>query len=662
MVWTDRRLRALACAVTATALLLTAAAVGLHLTWDGRLGGLRPLHPGDAVLATLYPLAGLLVLWHRPRNAAGWVLLSAAVVSVSLVAHQWYEIALRAPGSLPWMPLAIWLSAWTFVPYWAQPSLLPVLFPDGRLASDRWRWYLRSTLGLLAVLVLVAMFKVDEDVESLGGTNPLGAYWLFERLPALTGPVLQYGSGLLLWLVCSPIAVVGMLRRTRRARGVERTQLQWLVLGLTGCVLLTAADAAAGAGSELLFAAGFAVVPLTVAVAVLRHGLFDVEVVVHRTVAYGLLTGGGLLAYAALVAVAGRYVSSDGAGPLVAACVVAAAAAARTRLQSLVERRLFGSRRDPYAVVQQVGASTAAAQAPGPALEALVDSVRSALRLPFVQVLDEQGVVAAQAGAPLAGTHVIPVVDSGRQVGVLVVGRRSRKERLHAEEASALVDVARRAGALLTALRLQQNLQRSYAEALEVREQERQRLRRDLHDGVGPALVGVALQLEGLTDRLRDDPDLAARAGRTRDRLLTAVGDVRRLVDGLRPAEVEQRGLEAALRGLATEDGDPVRVEVQVDLPAVLPGPVEVAAYRIAGEAVANALRHAAARRVSVAVRQVEGAVRIEVLDDGAGLPVPVQPGVGLRSMQERAQELGGRLDVGPCSGGGTRVLAVLPA
>ncbi|MCW2614619.1 MAG: integral rane sensor signal transduction histidine kinase, partial [Frankiales bacterium] len=123
MVETDRRLRALAGAVTAGALLLTVAALALHLSWAGRVDGLDPLHSGDVVLATLYPLAGLLVLWHRPRNPAGWVLLSAALVAVSLLAHQWSEIGLREPGSLPLVPLAVWLSAWTFVPYWAQPSL-----------------------------------------------------------------------------------------------------------------------------------------------------------------------------------------------------------------------------------------------------------------------------------------------------------------------------------------------------------------------------------------------------------------------------------------------------------------------------------------------------------------------------------------------------------
>lgn len=658
---TDRRLRVLAVAVTAAALLLTAAAVTLHLSWQDRLPGLGPLHPGDLVLATLFPLAGLLVLWHRPRNPAGWVLMSAALVAVSLLAHQWYDVGVREPGSLPWVPLAIWLSGWTFVPYWAQPSLLPALFPDGRLPSPAWRPYLRTVLVLLAVLTLTAMLKVDDDVEGLGASNPLGQSWLFESLPHWTGPALQYGSGLLLWVVCSPIAVVGLLRRQRATSGVERTQLQWLLLGLTGCVVLTVLDGLVGGSSEVLFATGFALVPLSVAIAVLRHGLFDVEVVVNRTLVWVLLTGGGLLTYVGLVALMGRYVSSEGAGPVVAALVVAAAAWGRARVQSLVDRRLFGSRSDPYAVVQQVGASTAQASAPGEALGALVASVRDSLRLPFVQVLDADGQAVAEAGAPVAGTHVVPIVDGGRQTGMLVVGRRSRKERLRAEEASALGDVARRAGTLLSAQRLAGDLQRSYARVVEVREQERLRLHRDLHDGVGPSLAGVALQLEGLADRLQHDPALAARASRARERLITTVGDVRRIVDDLGPAAVEQHGLEAALRTLATDDGERVRVAVEVDLPAALPGAVEVAAYRIAGEAVTNALRHAAAANVRVVVRQVDREVHVEVVDDGAGLPESVQPGVGLRSMHERAREVGGRLDVGPAPEGGTRLHAVLP-
>jgi signal transduction histidine kinase len=654
----DPALRLLAVSVAVVAALLCVAAIGLKL-WAARRGvEVDDPHLGDLLLGSLFPAAGAVVLWRQPRNPCGWVLLSAALVAVSALAHTWVNVAVTDPGSLPLVPVAVWFAGWTYTPYWLQGSLLPVLFPGGRLPSPRWRWYVRAVAAVFTLLVLVAAFKPDDDVEGYGLSNPLGV-----------GPdsaigvwaVLQFGSVMVLFAVATPIALVGMVLRIRRTSGRERAQLQWLLLGLAVlpayALLSLLLDVS---GGELGFALAFACIPLTLGIAVVRHSLLDIEVVVHRTVAYALLTVGGLLAYVALVALAGRYVAADGTGPVVAAVVVAAAAAGRSRLQALVDRRLFGSRRDPYAVVQRVGASTAQAAAPGEALAALVEAVRTSLRLPFVQVLDAHGDVAAESGAPVAGTHVVPVVDQGRQLGVLVVGRRSRRERLRTEEASALVDVARRAGALLSAQRMTTDLQRSYAQVLQVRDDERNRLRRDLHDGVGPALAGVALQLEGLAARLTGEEE--QRAERARERVLETVRDVRRIVDDLRPAAVEESGLAAALRALATDEGDAVRVLVDVELPERLPQSVEVAAYRIAGEAVTNVLRHAGAATARVQARVVDGAVQIEVVDDGCGFTIPQQRGVGLASMEERARDLGGRLDVVSTPGGGTRVRAVLPA
>lgn len=657
----DRRLRLLAVAVTVLALCACTAALTLQVLFVRRGIPLDGATPGDLVLGSLFPLAGVVVVWRQPRNPCGWILLAAALVGVSALAHVWVEAAVADPGSLPLLSLAVWLSSWTYVPYWLQTSLLPVLFPDGRLPSRRWMPYVRVVLALVVLLTLVSMLKPDPDVEDLGLPNPLGLHDV--PVPIEVWAAVQMASVMALLALATPIALIGMVLRMRRSSGRERAQLQWLLLGLSALPawallgnLLLSLD------SEIGFALAFACVPLCLAVAVLRHSLLDVEVVVHRTVVYALLTGTGLLAYVALVALAGRYAATNRAGPLVAAAVVAAAAAGRTRLQALVDRRLFGSRRDPYSVVQQVGASTAAAAAPGEALAALVDAVQGALRLPFVQVLDADGQVAAEAGAPVAGTHVVPVVEHGRQLGVLVVGRRTRRERLRSEEASALVDVARRAGALLTARQLMTDLQQSYTEVVRVREEERRRLRRDLHDGVGPSLAGVALQLDSLADRLADDPALAQRALRARDRLLSTVGDVRRIVDGLRPAAVEELGLAAALQALATECGDRVQVLVEVDLPDALPPEVEVATYRIVGEAVTNALRHAQATRAVVRVEQQGTTVHLAVDDDGRGFQlVPSQGGVGLRSMSERARQVGGHLEVQSEPGRGTRVTAALP-
>lgn len=657
----DALLRAAAVSVAVLALLLCAGTVGLQL-WAGSHGTEVPApFLSDLVLGSLFPLAGALVVWRQPRNAAGWVLLSCALIAVSALAHQWVRLD-TAGHDLPGATAALWLAAWTFAPYWAQPALLPLLFPDGRPPPGRPQWLVRVVLVVLAAMTLAAAFGPNDEISDLGRGNPLGLsvgseplLWVF--------PVVQMGGTLLLWLVATPAAVVVMVRRQRRAVGDERAQLQWLMLGVVGLLVLTVSSTLlSGAAADAVFVSGFACIPLSLAVAVLRHRMLDVEVVVNRTIVYAGLTAASVVAYLGVVTTASRWLGTTGVAPVVAGLVVAVAAAARSRVQSWVDRRLFGARRDPYAVVQAVTASTAAAQEPVAALSALVHAVRDTLRLPFVQVLDEHGETAAQVGTPVAGTHVVPVVDAGRERGVLVVGRRSLRERLRTEETSALVDVAHRAGSLLHARALTADLRRSYEQVIEVREQERLRLRRDLHDGVGPSLAGVALQLDGLAQRLADAPDLAARADRARHLLVATVADVRRIVDGLRPAAVEERGLERALRDLATHAGDPVQVLVDVDLRSALPPATEVAVYRIVGEAVANALRHADASTVRVRVATDGGHVQLEVVDDGTGIAVPSQRGVGLQSMHDRAGELGGRMDVGQGPDGGTRVVVRLPA
>lgn len=654
----DRTLRLLAVGTATAALVLVAAALLLHASYVRRGFAVPGPNAGDLVLGTLFPVAGALVLWRQPRNAAGWVLLSASLVAVSVLAHEWaYDAGVADPGSLPLVGAAVWLASWTYLPYWVQPTLLPLLFPDGRLPSARWRPFVRVVATLLLLLAFVSMFKADDDVEGLGLPNPLG----MAVGPVHLWQVAQFGTVMVLWCVCTPVALVGMVRRMRKAVGAERSQLQWLLLGIVAAPVLSLLSYVLPAvDDEAAFALGFACIPLSLAVAVLRHQMLDVEVVVNRTIVYAALTGASVLAYLAFVALASRYVGADGMGPVVAAVVVALAASGRSRLQRLVDRRLFGARRDPYTVVQRVGVSTAAAGAPEQALAALVTTVLETLRLPFVQVLDAAGRSVAQAGEPVSGTHVLPVVDRGRRLGVLVVGRRSRRERLRPEEESALREVAHRVGTLLSAAQLSEDLQRSYEDIVLVREEERRRLRRDLHDGVGPALAGMALQLDSLAGRLAE-PEHMARAERLRDRLQSTVGEVRRIVDGLRPGAVDELGLAAALQALAGDQHEQVRIDVDTELPAGLPAGIEAATYRIAGEALTNSLRHSGATTASVRASVVDGSLHLLVVDDGSGFGADVTAGVGLQSMHDRATEVGGSLTVVSRPGGGTTVTAVLP-
>jgi signal transduction histidine kinase len=312
-------------------------------------------------------------------------------------------------------------------------------------------------------------------------------------------------------------------------------------------------------------------------------------------------------------------------------------------------------------------------------LPAVARTVREALKLLYaeIQLRREYGFeTAAAAGNPAENVLHLPLVYGGETVGRLVLGPRAGEEGFAPSERRLLEDLAHQIGAsahdaLMTdeALRLSTDLQRSRERLVEAREEERRRLRRDLHDGLGPQLSSQALTIDAVRKLMRRDPDAA-------EELLLelkadaqdAVTDIRRLVYGLRPPALDDLGLLGALRETAAQyatKGLGVSVEAPETLPQ-LSAAVEVAAYRIAQEALTNVARHARARSSTVRLDIEDGALRVEVRDDGVGMPEPRadhtgHAGVGLTSMRERATELGGSLLVGPLPEGGTRVLATLP-
>ena len=650
--------------VAAVSVALCAAAVALLWLAPAR-------HPygydisGDLVVGCLFPLVGALIAVREPGNRCAWVLLSAGLVAVSAFSHEWAYDGLARRGLLPFVPAATWLAAWTFVPYWVQVTLLPVLFPDGTIPSRRWRRFVVAVLAVVAVVTVVAMFRPDSDVEGLGVRNPLGIGpapvgngWHF----LLLGPVLVLTFG------AAPAALLALIARQREAAGRIRAQLQWLLLGFVSCLLVIAVTFVVplplGLGGHYGLAVAFAMIPLSVVVAVVRYGLFDIELVVNRAIVYAALTALGLAAYAGLLAAAGAGPARGSYAPLLAALIAAVLTAARSRFQRLIDRKLFGARRDPYEVVRRVGVSVAAADSPVMALASLVSTVCEVLALPYaaVESVSPAGetVRRAESGSRVPWAEALPAVYRGRQVGVLRVGHRHRGERFRPEEASALGDVARRAASLLHAADLSADLQASRERVVVAREEERRRLRRDLHDGLGPELAGMALQLDSLASGLRGHPDLAERAFWLRDRMRHTVTEVRRVVEGLRPSAVDELGLAEALRQLA---GAGTELEFVVHVPGAfgeLPAAVEVAAYRIAAEACANVIRHARATRCVIDAGTDDGWLTLTVADNGVGFGAEAAVGVGLQSLHERAAEVGGSAEIRSAPGG-TTVSAKLP-
>ena len=413
--------------------------------------------------------------------------------------------------------------------------------------------------------------------------------------------------------------------------------------------------------------------PIAVAIAIVRHNLFDIDRLLSHALVYGGLTTAVVTLYVALVTGVGSLLNERG-DPWLALLATAVVAIAfqplRARWQRVVDRRLFGERDEPIRLLDRLGERLEATIEPDRVLPTLVQTVAEALRLPYVAIaLDEAGSlrVAAEYGRPQPIALDLPLVAEGEVVGRLHIGARDIDGSLTTADDDLLATIARQAASAVRALRLTRDLQRSRQQLVTLREEERRRLRRDLHDGLGPTLAALALKLEAASNVVRHAPERAeALLHDATEQVHGSVGEVRRLVQGLRPPALDDLGLVEALRvyGRQLDHGD-LRVDVAAPgaLPA-LPAAVEVAAYRIAQEALANVVRHASARRCRVTLWAPD-ALELEVSDDGRGLgdggAARTHHGVGLRSMVERAEELGGTLTIDVPPEGGTRVRARLP-
>jgi signal transduction histidine kinase len=646
---TDRRRVVLGWTIALVGISCSAVALGLSVQGGGAGISLEMI-ASDLVLATTWPLAGALVVQAQPRNAVGWVMLGTAFIGPYHVAA---AIAARTGGDGAAGSVSAWVAIWGFAAYFFTVPVLPYLFPDGRPLSRRWALVLRAVVVVATLATLARMFGPGPDADLAPGVgNPLA----IESAPWLRY-VTAGGAGSL-FLVGLPLGLVSLGIRLRRAQDRERTQLYWLLLG--GLVLVVGAALAFSPVAENWgFAIGLAGPPVAIAIAMLRHQLFDVELTLSRTVAFGLITAVGVTVYVVLVYGVEAVAPGSRWGVLLVAIAALAAAAARNLVQDVVDRRLFGHRHNAYAVVTDVGRRVAAASQPVDALQRLVEGLRESLRLPYVAYVSDELTLAS--GTPVHGSRVVAAHALGAEVGQLHVGLRSPHERWTEQEESAVAEVASRAGTLAYAAELVGDVARSRGRIVAAREEERRRLRADLHDGVAPALAGTALQLDSLARRIRPlDEQLADRAEQLRDGLRAGVVELRAVVHGLRPPVLDQLGLADAVRQLVSGHEQP-RASVHVAELSPPHAAVEVAAYAIVSEAFGNALRHSVASQVDVSLDDVGDDLVVTVRDNGVGMPHRVRAGVGMRSMQERAAEVGGRVVVTPTPGGGTTVTAYLP-
>jgi signal transduction histidine kinase len=634
------------------------------------LAGRTGASPGWALVsfAAVAGLLGALVLARRPGSPVGWCFAATgSLFGLGLLTEQ---VALAA-GPGPLADVAAWCQLWTFqvglVPFFV---LVPLYFPQARVGGTGLRWVPPTAFVLMGCFLLASFLPQQVVVGPETRANPFG-------LAALRplGPPGVDGLGLAT-LALVAVVLAGFVARFRRATGEERAQLTWVVWAASLLGVGLAADAATALLAPRFYPAAFTVVQvlsLTVVVAagvaVLRHNLFDVDLLVDRTLVYGGLTAVLLGAYG-LVVLAARSVFADRLGAtaeLAATAVVAVSfAPARQALQRLVDRWAHGERSDPYRLLRELGHRLEEAATSDAVLGAILDAATGSLRLSYAVVEVRRGDrstgVERGSRTTTVPLHRFPLVHAGARVGTLAVEGRGPRGRLGVRDLRLLEELARQAGPAVYAARLTGDLQRSRERLVLAREEERRRIGRDLHDGLGPDLALLAMGIEAARDLDAGDPARTRRLlAELHERAVAAVTEVRRVAHGLRPPVLDSLGLAGALRSLAeAAPGLTVRVDLHGDLDR-LPAAVEVAAYRIAAEAVHNVAAHAGARTCRVALERRDGALRLVVTDDGHGIPQDRRDGVGLASLHERATELGGTCTVRAGAPAGTVVTAMLP-
>ncbi len=482
---------------------------------------------------------------------------------------------------------------------------------------------------------------------------------------------------------------------------VERQQTKWIVFGLLVALAFFTASTipwvyvnnrpSGTIGTkwanwimfflQVIWIISLCTLPLSMSIAVLRYRLWDINLIIKRTLVYTSLTALVVAIYVVIVGSLGAMFQTHSSfliSFLATGVVAMLFQPLREHLQRGVNRWMYGDLDDPYMVLTQLGQQVEKALVPTEVLPILVETVARALKLPYVAIALKQGHkfrIASEFGSvpdwprsdaggeKEAEVLMLPLVYQSELIGQLTLAPRSPNDPFIPTERVLLEDIARQVGVAAHTVQLTADLQQSRERLVTTREEERRRLRRDLHDGLGPALAAMSFKLDASANLVEQDPERArALIAELKVQIQTFLADIRQIAYNLRPPALDELGLIGALREhIASSHAQGLRISLEA--PEILPplaAAVEVAAYRIALEAINNVYRHAHAQHCSVRLSLCEE-LCLEVSDDGRGMPDQVRAGVGLVSMRERAEELGGTCAFENRPGRGVRILVQLP-
>jgi signal transduction histidine kinase len=651
-----------------------------------------------------YVVVGYVVVSRQPKNRLCWILMAIGVIQLlSGLTNQWGIRALiTAPGSLPTGTVMAWIGQWSFQLVLSGWALAALLFPNGRLPTPRWRpvIWLVSTSALLATA----------GTASLRYIYPLGGYEgapgpRFSNPFASPQGAFIAGIGIVLDVAVLVVIAASIIVRFRRAVGDERQQMKWLAFvmvvdGLIWAAILPAGIATSGDSRVMTPMFGVAIQFLaygllaSIAIAILKYRLYDIDVVISRTLVYGSLAAFITAVYVGIVVGVGTLIGSGGQ-PNLALSIIATAIVAvafqpvRERLQTFANRLVYGMRATPYEVLSRFSERVAESYAADDVLprmaRVLADGTGAERAEVWLRSGDELRATAvwpdrngSQAPFPIAVTgqelpaipgvdRAVPVRHQGGLLGALTVSKR-HGESLTPVEEKLLDDLAAQAGLVLknvslTAELLQrlEDLRASRQRLVAAQDEERRRLERNLHDGAQQNLVALKVKL-GLAEMFAEkDP---ARAKQTLAELKAdteeALETLRDLARGIYPPLLADKGLAAALESQARKATLPVTVEAN-DI-GRYPQETEAAVYFCVLEALQNVQKYAHAQRATVRLAQSNGNLSVEIRDDGQGFDADTtKRGSGLQNIQDRLEALGGSVEVSSAPGSGTRITARLP-
>lgn len=674
----------------AAVLLASASWALIGLTWSDAVLPVGASHVQDVVLCVAFlafSLVGALITVRRPGNRVGAIFLASGIALQSWILtyrYAAYGLEVRTGDQLPGSELAAWSAAWIVMPGLGLALVaLPLVYPDGHLVSSKHR-PVALFAGCALVFAALTWATVPGPVDRFEGVvNPVGV--------GVVGRLGLDGAGWFLTVCAVVVSTGSQLIRYVRSEGRERRQIQWLalvaVIAVIAIVTTTVASetgtAVAGSVADVLFPVGLACLPVAAVVAICFHDLYDLDVVVSKTITFGVVAVFVVGTYVVVVVGIGAAVGSAGE-PNLALSVFATAVVAIAfqpvliRVRSLADRLIYGDRAPPYEVLASLAHRMGDALDPYavlPEMASMVTAGTGAERTDIWLVIGEemQRVSTSSPDTP-APTRVM--LDDGLRVAgdaacVVEVRRHDRLlgaitvvmppgVAMTSTEVRLLDDLGAQAGLVLSNVRLVEELKSSRQRLVSAQDVERRRLERNIHDGVQQRLLALALNLKMLSARTRDETTdalvdaLEAAAVDAQD----ALTDLRQLARGIHPAIVTEGGLVAALDSLAE------RVPIPVDLDAPdtgrLPTTVEVTIYYVVAEALANVVKHAAASRTGITLRRRDERVVVRITDDGAGGAEPA-PGSGLSGLTDRVEALGGRFTIDSHPGTGTLIEADLP-